>query len=79
MSFDILRAALFGADASNQILPQQFEDGLEFLQLLESGALITETGSIYKVLETDGVSSVEEDELAWDVYTEEKDHKSDDS
>ncbi len=78
MSFDILRAALFGADASNRILPQQFEDGLEFLQLLESGALITETGSIYKVLETDGVSSIEEDELAWDVYTEEKDHKSDD-
>lgn len=78
MSFDILRSALFGADAANRILPKQFEDGLEFLELLESGALITEHGHIYKVLETDSADCGEEDELAWNVYTEDKDHKSDD-
>lgn len=77
MSFDILRSALYGADAANRILPKQFEAGLEFLQLLESGVLVTEYGHIFKVNETDGIDSNEEDGLAWNVYTEQKDHKDD--
>lgn len=78
MSFDILRSALFGANAANRILPNQYEDGLEFLQLLESGVLVTEYGHIYKVFETDGIDCGEEGELAWNVYTLDKDHKTDD-
>ncbi len=78
MSFDILRSALVGASAGNRILPAQFEAGLEFLELLESGVLVTEYGHIFKVNETSGIDSVEEDALAWNVYTQEKDHKTDD-
>lgn len=78
MSFDILRSALYGADAANRILPAQFEAGLEFLQLLESGVLVTENGEIYKVLETQGIDCAEEDELAWNVYTGQKDHTEND-